>query len=42
MHKVQNVRSLTFEMKLLHSKNSHVGHSNLIHRLTQIQYVELN
>ena len=38
MHKVQNMRSSTFETKLLHSENSHVGHSILIHGLTQIQY----
>ena len=45
MHRVQNVRSSTFEMKLLNSQNSHVGHSNLIHGLTQIFFirdVELN
>ena len=41
MHKVRNVRILTSEMKLLHSRNSHVGHSILILGLTQIQYVGL-
>ena len=29
-------------MKVLHdNRNSHVGHSNLIHGLTQTRYVEL-
>ena len=32
----------TFETKLLHSWNSHVGHTILIHGSTQIRHVELN
>ena len=29
-------------MKALHNRHSHVRHSTLIHRLTQIRYVGLN
>ena len=36
------LRSLKFEMKALHNRHSHVGHSKLIHGLTQIRYVGLN
>ena len=42
MHWVRHMRSSTFKTKSVHSRNSHVGHSILIHRLTQIRYVELN
>ena len=42
MLKVQNMRGSTFQKKVLHSQNFHVGHSILIHGLTQIQYVGLN
>ena len=36
------MRSSTFEAKLLHSQDLHVGHLNLIHGSTQIRHTELN
>ena len=45
MHQVWEMRSWTFETKSVHSRNSHVGHSILIHGSTQIrstQHVGLN
>ena len=42
MHQLWHMRSSMFVTKLLHSQNSHVGHSILIHGSTQIRHVELN
>ena len=41
MHQVRHLKSSTFETKSLLGRNSHVGHSKLIHRSTQIRYVGL-
>ena len=41
MHYVRQMRSSTFKTKSLHSRNSHVGHSILIHGWAQIRDVEL-
>ena len=30
MHLIQHMKSLMFEVKLLHSQNSHVGHLNSV------------
>ena len=42
MLKVRHVRSSTFETKSLRSRNSHVGHSILIHLSTQIRHLGFN
>ena len=42
IHWIQHMKSLMFETKLLHSQNSHVGHSNSMHRSIQIRHVGLN
>lgn len=36
------MRSLTFEKKLLHKRNSHVGHLVVTHGSIQIRYVGHN
>ena len=41
MHLIQHMKSLIFEVKLLHSQNSHVGHLDSICGLTQIRRVGL-
>ena len=39
---IMHMKSLTFETKSLHSRNSHVDDSNLIPGSTQIRDIELN
>lgn len=38
MHEIRHMKSSIFETKLLHSRNSHVGHSKIIHGSTQMRY----
>ena len=43
MHLIQHMKSLMFEVKLLHSQNSHVGHLNSICGLTHmLDFIDSN